>query len=95
MKQYFIQSFSKGQVTIPKAVRTMLNIGDDFILKLEVTDGKIVAEPVVQNDQQHSYPVPPLHISAVFDMARTTRNNKQLTDAEMITIAKDEDSDTS
>ena len=42
----YIKSFSKGQITIPKAVREALGIGDEFWLKLSVENGKIVAEPV-------------------------------------------------
>lgn len=41
----YIKSFSKGQVTIPKAIRDHLGLGDDFWLKLEVQGQKILAEP--------------------------------------------------
>jgi len=42
----FIKSFSKGQITIPKEIREELAIGDDFWLRIYVSQGKIVAEPV-------------------------------------------------
>lgn len=90
MKQYFIQSFSKGQVTIPKAVRSSLGIGDDFVLKIEVHDGKIIAEPIVQEQKKYTYPTPALDVSTVFDMASKTKNGKNLSDKDMIDIAKEE-----
>jgi AbrB family looped-hinge helix DNA binding protein len=51
----YIKSFSKGQITIPKAVRESLGIGDDFWLKLAVENGKIVAEPVEKEEDQSDY----------------------------------------
>jgi AbrB family looped-hinge helix DNA binding protein len=42
----YVKSFSKGQITIPKEVREVLGIGDEFWLKLSIENGKIVAEPV-------------------------------------------------
>lgn len=48
MNIQFIKSFSKGQITIPKEVRELLGIQDEFWLKLWTEDGKIIAEPVKQ-----------------------------------------------
>lgn len=48
----YIKSFSKGQITIPKDIRDALGIGDDFWLKVLVDDGKIIAEPTEQNDDE-------------------------------------------
>lgn len=42
----FVKSFSKGQITIPKDIREMLGIVNEFWLKLQVQNGKIIAEPV-------------------------------------------------
>lgn len=90
MQSYYIQSFSKGQVTIPKKIRKQLNMGDNFTLKLTLQDGKIVAEPVDTEQKSFHYPTPSLNLSQVFDLARTTKNGKSLSDNEMIDIAKDE-----
>lgn len=42
----YIKSFSKGQITIPKEVRDLLGIQDEFWLRLWTEEGKIVAEPI-------------------------------------------------
>ncbi len=42
----YIKSFSKGQITIPKEFREFFGIGDEFWLKLQINDGKLIAEPV-------------------------------------------------
>lgn len=41
----YVKSFSKGQITIPKALREQLGLGDEFWLKLFEEQGRIVAEP--------------------------------------------------
>lgn len=46
MEPQYIKSFSQGQITIPKAFRDNLGIGNDFWLKLYLVEGKIIAEPV-------------------------------------------------
>lgn len=51
----YIKSFSKGQITIPKVVRETLGIGDDFWLKLYISNGKIIAEPVEKEKNQSDY----------------------------------------
>lgn len=42
----FTKSFSKGQITIPKNIRDLLGLKDNFWLKLYTEDQKIIAEPV-------------------------------------------------
>jgi len=47
MIQAFVQSFSQGQITIPKKFRDELNLDKVFWLKLFIDDQKrIIAEPV-------------------------------------------------
>jgi AbrB family looped-hinge helix DNA binding protein len=48
----YIKSFSKGQVTIPKDIRDALGIGEDFWLKVLVDNGKIIAEPTEQIEDE-------------------------------------------
>lgn len=42
----FIKSFSRGQITIPKAMRKALGLNGNFWLKVYLEKGKIIAEPV-------------------------------------------------
>lgn len=42
----YIKSFSKGQITIPKEYREFFGVGDDFWLKMQINNGRIIAEPV-------------------------------------------------
>lgn len=51
----FVKSFSKGQITIPKYFRDMFGMTDDFWLKLYVSNGKIIAEPVEKEKSQSNY----------------------------------------
>ena len=51
----YVKSFSKGQITIPKEVREVLGIGDEFWLKLSIENGKIVAEPVESEKDKTSF----------------------------------------
>jgi bifunctional DNA-binding transcriptional regulator/antitoxin component of YhaV-PrlF toxin-antitoxin module len=52
---HFINSFSKGQVTIPKTVRDMLGLGDLFWLKLTAFSDKIVLEPAEPKKDKSAY----------------------------------------
>jgi AbrB family looped-hinge helix DNA binding protein len=42
----FIKSFSKGQITIPKEIRKLLGVEDEFWMKAYVDNGKLIVEPV-------------------------------------------------
>lgn len=51
----FVKSFSKGQITIPKEIRDTLGIVNEFWLKLQVQNGKIIAEPVEKTSTNEEY----------------------------------------
>ncbi len=55
MIERFVKSFSKGQITIPKAFREKLGLGDVFWLRLRLEGGKIVAEPVREGRSTEHY----------------------------------------
>jgi SpoVT / AbrB like domain. len=56
MLQAFVQSFSQGQITIPKKFREALNLDKVFWLKLFVDDQKrIIAEPIEKVVDKSSY----------------------------------------
>ena len=55
IKQKYIKSFSKGQITVPKEFREKLGLGDDFWLKMYVENASIVAEPMVEIPVKDSY----------------------------------------
>lgn len=43
--QHYAQSFSQGQITIPKSFRTQLGLGNKFWLKMSLDQNKIILEP--------------------------------------------------
>ncbi len=47
----FVKSFSRGQITIPKDIRDSLGMSEDFWLKLIISDGKIIAEPITDGQK--------------------------------------------
>ncbi len=51
----YIKSFSKGQITIPKEVRDLLGIQDEFWLKVWTEEGKIIAEPIEEATDKASW----------------------------------------
>lgn len=51
----FVKSFSKGQITIPKEFRDRLGVVDNFWLKLELQNGKIIAEPTTPTNTNEKY----------------------------------------
>jgi len=51
----YIKSFSRGQITIPKDIRDVLGLTEEFWLKLSLDKGKIVAEPVTQGNDVDLY----------------------------------------
>jgi bifunctional DNA-binding transcriptional regulator/antitoxin component of YhaV-PrlF toxin-antitoxin module len=56
MTQIFVQSFSQGQITIPKKFRDELNLDNVFWLKLFIDDQKrIIAEPVEKTVDKSNY----------------------------------------
>lgn len=56
MLQTFVQSFSQGQITIPKKFRDELNLDSVFWLKLMIDNQKrIIAEPVGQLINKSDY----------------------------------------
>ncbi|MBI2008184.1 AbrB/MazE/SpoVT family DNA-binding domain-containing protein [Candidatus Amesbacteria bacterium] len=45
--QHYSQSFSQGQITIPKSFRTQLGLGDKFWLKMILDQNRIILEPAL------------------------------------------------
>lgn len=63
----YIKSFSKGQITIPKDLRKALGMVDEFWLKLYLQDGKIIAEPMEDNNKEN-YKKTLLSIKSTIDL---------------------------
>ncbi len=75
----YIKSFSKGQITIPKEIREILGMADEFWLKLYLEDGKIIAEPVEKERNKEKYRKSLLNIKSVVDLEpEIIRNRKQV-----------------
>lgn len=77
----FIKSFSKGQITIPKDVRTAIGLGEDFWLRVSVYQGKIIAEPVEGEQINKNYPQNLLSIKGNWfsrDEWRSTRSEVEI-----------------
>lgn len=56
MLQTFVQSFSQGQITIPKKFRDELNLDSVFWLRLFIDNQKrIIAEPVEKDEDKSDY----------------------------------------
>lgn len=56
MLQTFVQSFSSGQITIPKKFRDELNLDSVFWLKMFIDDqNRIVAEPITKTTSKSDY----------------------------------------
>lgn len=45
--QVFVKSFSHGQITIPKVFRDKLGLEENFWLKMELDNDRLVVEPVL------------------------------------------------
>jgi len=73
----YIKSFSNGQVTIPKDIRDSLGMGENFWLKLSVTEGRIIAEPMEANLDKKSYKDSLLDIKAVVDLGPQISSNRR------------------
>jgi AbrB family looped-hinge helix DNA binding protein len=41
----YIKSFSRGQITIPKEIREILGVPEEFWMKIFIDDGKVILEP--------------------------------------------------
>lgn len=54
-KVHYVKSFSKGQITLPKVLRDSLGLGNDFWVKMYEEKGKIIAEPIEQNQSKLEY----------------------------------------
>jgi AbrB family looped-hinge helix DNA binding protein len=72
----YIKSFSNGQVTIPKDIRENLGIGDNFWLKVSIAEGKIIAEPLENNQNKKSYKQSLLDIKSTLDLEGQVKNNR-------------------
>lgn len=73
------KSFSKGQITIPKAIRDELGIGDQFWLKIFVQNGAIVAVPQQESQSKQTYVQSLLSISGDWlDTVEVDKNRKQI-----------------
>ena len=55
MKDIIIKTTSKGQITLPKAVRDQLGVSVATYLSATIKDGKIVLEPVKLEPDYRSY----------------------------------------
>ena len=51
----FVKSFSRGQITIPKAFRDAFGIKEEFWLKLSLAEGKMIAELVEKENDKKEY----------------------------------------
>jgi bifunctional DNA-binding transcriptional regulator/antitoxin component of YhaV-PrlF toxin-antitoxin module len=47
---FYGQTFSKGQLTIPKKIRDFYSLGDNFSYKITHQDRKIIVEPQQQTN---------------------------------------------
>lgn len=75
----YVKSFSKGQITIPKELRDMLGMVNEFWLKLSVENGKIIAEPVERNQNKEDYLQKLLQIHADgFDPQEIQKNRNDI-----------------
>lgn len=72
----YIKSFSNGQVTIPKDIRENLGIGDNFWLKVSIANGKIIAEPLENNQNKKSYKQSLLDIKSTLDLEGQVKSNR-------------------
>lgn len=72
----YIKSFSNGQVTIPKDIRDVLGMGDNFWLKVSVAEGRIIAEPLENNQDKKSYKQSLLGIKATIDLEEQVKTNR-------------------
>ena len=73
----YIKSFSNGQVTIPKDIRESLGMGENFWLKLSVTEGRIIAEPMEASQDKKSYKDSLLGIKTVIDLEPQVSGNRK------------------
>lgn len=80
MLQTFVQSFSQGQITIPKKFRDELNLDNIFWLKLFIDNqNRIIAEPVDREKDTSDYLDTLLSISGNwFDIKDYKRMRKDL-----------------
>jgi AbrB family looped-hinge helix DNA binding protein len=51
----YINSFSRGQITIPKDIREQLGVSEEFWMKIFIDDGKLVVEPLQNQPSRDSY----------------------------------------
>lgn len=72
----YIKSFSNGQVTIPKDIRDNLGMGDNFWLKISVVEGRIIAEPLDNNQNKKSYKQSLLDVKATLDLEVQVKSNR-------------------
>lgn len=75
----FVKSFSKGQITIPKAIRERIGLPDIFWLKLYTDQGKIIAEPIEKEKNKSDYQKKLLTIKGDWiDARELAKNRKQI-----------------
>lgn len=75
----FVKSFSKGQITIPKELRNLLGIQNEFWLKLWIERGKIIAEPIEKKMDKSVWRKELLQITQMkISMDEMKRNKKQV-----------------
>lgn len=75
----FVKSFSKGQITIPKELRNLLGIQNEFWLKLWTERGKIIAEPIEKKMDKSVWRKELLQITQIkISMDEMKRNKEQM-----------------
>lgn len=75
----YIKSFSKGQITIPKEVRDLLGIQDEFWLKVWTEEGRIIAEPIEETTNKTTWRKKLLQMPELFvNQDEIQRNRLQL-----------------
>ena len=75
----YVQSFSSGQITIPKLFRDKLKMSKKFWLKMYISADKIVAEPVEKIVDKTGYQKKLLDISGDWvNSNEVTRNRRKV-----------------
>jgi len=89
MKQiHYIKSFSKGQITIPKEFRDAFGISEEFWLKIYISAGKIIAEPVDNQPRKETFQKKLLNITGGWIGGQEVMKNRQQVERQIVARAK-------
>jgi len=72
----YIKSFNKGQITIPKEIRNIFNLGNDFWLKISTEEDRIIAEPIDNKRNNSDYLDKILKIKGAWFSEKEARKNR-------------------